>query len=169
MREKMSDRELPELECITLRAALPSDCEDLYIWRNHPAVRAYANQPQEIDWSGHTAWFQSVLLDKNRALLVAETDSIEPLGVLRYDWQNPQEAVVSVYLVPAQLRRGYGCPLLQAGHQWIQAQHSHTHKILAEIAPENIASIKVFEKAGYQLASAITSERGTRWYEYALS
>ena len=70
--------------------------------------------------------------------------------MLRYDVTGPV-AEVSVYLAPSQLGRGLGAPLLVAGSDWLCQHAPAVQRIDARIVPANIASSRVFERAGYLL------------------
>ncbi len=144
---------------IQLRPVTLSDRENLFQWRNHPAVRQFALQPDAIDWESHCRWFSAALQNSQRVLLIGEVDG-EPVGVLRYDLNaepgsdfHRAEALVSVYLVPQRMGQGLGAPLLVAGHVWLAAHYPQVRQLNAQIVPANVASVKVFEKAGYQAVS----------------
>ena len=47
--------------------------------------------------------------------------------------------------------QGIGQHLIQAGCQWIVEQRPDIHIVDAEILNQNIASINVFERAGFKL------------------
>lgn len=134
---------------LKFRLAVLADAEMLFQWRNHPRVRQYSGSPHEIAWDDHCNWLQKSLENPNRILLIVEAEG-QPVGVLRYDFQTQQpHAFVSIYLNPQKIGQGYGANLLLAGVQWIQNQHPAVQKLIAEILPDNAASIRAFEKAGY--------------------
>lgn len=152
---------------IQLRPVVLSDRENLFHWRNHAAVRQFALQPDEIDWESHCRWLDATLQNPQRALLMGERDGA-PVGVLRYDLNsdlNGAEALVSVYLVPQRMGQGLGAPLLVAGHDWISSHHPQVRQLNAQIVPANVASVKVFEKAGY-LAVSPQAQQGILQYVY---
>ena len=159
------------MQDVTFRPAGLMDADMLFQWRNHPLVRQYSGSPHEIAWDAHCHWFQKSLKNQNRILLIAESDG-QPVGVLRYDFQAQQlQALVSVYLKPEKIGQGYGANLLLAGVQWIRNQHPSVSKLVAEILPENAASIRAFERAGYVKSDASAAQsavcREKLIYEYA--
>lgn len=154
-----------EQPALLLRPAQITDQENLFHWRNHPKVRQFSIQREEIEWESHCDWFQNALQNPNRALLIGEQAG-QPIGVLRYDLNEPW-ALVSIYLVPEEMGKGYGTPLLLAGISWLKTQQPRITHIQAEIYPDNRASIKVFEKAGYQLRT-VQPQQGVLTYEYQL-
>ncbi len=148
---------------IQLRPVVLSDRENLFHWRNHAAVRQYALQADEIDWESHCRWLDATLQNPQRALLMGAQDGA-PVGVLRYDVAGA-EALVSVYLVPQRMGQGLGAPLLVAGHEWLSSHYPQVRQLNAQIVPGNVASIKVFERAGYQAVSP-QAQQGILQYVY---
>jgi UDP-2,4-diacetamido-2,4,6-trideoxy-beta-L-altropyranose hydrolase len=140
---------------IALRRATKNDCDSLFVWRNHPSIRQFSGHSHEIKWEAHCEWFEKALANKRRVLIIAECafeGTVKPLGVLRYDFGDSViEAVISVYLVPESMGKGFGVPLLNAGTDWIKAEFPFLQRIKADVLPENKASIKTFERAGFHL------------------
>jgi spore coat polysaccharide biosynthesis predicted glycosyltransferase SpsG/RimJ/RimL family protein N-acetyltransferase len=138
---------------MTLRRALPSDCESLFAWRNSPQVRAASFQSTEISFESHASWFAKSLTNASRDLLIAEWDGI-PVAVLRYDHSAPSEAlprgcVVSIYLTGLMALPGAGTMALLAGSHWMSVHRPECSFIDAEIKSTNVASLVAFERAGY--------------------
>jgi RimJ/RimL family protein N-acetyltransferase len=150
---------------IFLRRVTPSDREALFHWRNHPSVRQHSIHSDEIPWEVHCQWFEQILGHPQRLLLVGETED-DPVGVLRYDL-NDGAALISVYLVPERMGQGFGALLLMAGSEWLRGHYPSIQQVVAEILPDNAASIKAFEKAGYQKA-LLQPKQGILTYEYTL-
>lgn len=157
---------------IALRRATKNDCDALFVWRNHPAIRQFSGNSQEIKWEAHCEWFEKALLNNRRVLLVAECsseDTVKPLGVLRYDFGDSAiEAVISAYLVPESMGKGLGVPLLKAGTEWMKAQFPFLQRVKADVLPENKASLKTFERAGFRLISKPQDSKEFAHYELDL-
>jgi len=132
---------------ITLRPAAPEDCQAMYAWRNHPETRHYAFDSREIDWPTHLAWYEKVLSDPDRMLLIAVEQGRE-IGVLRYDIDSPR-ALVSIYLVPGMAGQGRGKQILMQGERWLCRQRRDVRVVEAEIHADNSASKAVFYAAGF--------------------
>lgn len=133
---------------IRLRPAEPADRDDLFAWRNHPSVRKFSRDSGEIPYEAHGRWFERVLGDAARHLLVAEIEG-RPLGVLRFD-ENPAAgtAEISIYLTPDMQGRGWGDALLRTGIDWCRA-HLALSGLTAEILPGNERSATIFARAGF--------------------
>ncbi|MGH8671297.1 MAG: UDP-2,4-diacetamido-2,4,6-trideoxy-beta-L-altropyranose hydrolase [Burkholderiales bacterium] len=132
---------------IALHLAEASDCDHIYQWRNAEETRRYSHQTTAIPRVEHKQWFQQVLGDPTRILLIGKRGG-QPVGVLRYDCEGSR-CTVSIYLVPGQHGRGYGPRMLCAGHEWLKVNHPELKFIRAEVLPDNLASAEAFLQAGY--------------------
>jgi UDP-2,4-diacetamido-2,4,6-trideoxy-beta-L-altropyranose hydrolase len=141
-------RELLGEMALQLRPARASDCMDVLAWRNDPGTRRHALEPGSIDPDVHTRWFHAVIASADKALLIAESGAT-PVAVLRYDCRDG-DAVISVYLVPAERGCGWGPALLRAGTLWLQQHRPSVHRVRATILQANTASVSAFQRAGYR-------------------
>lgn len=133
---------------IELRRATALDCKPIFEWRNHPDTRKYFFDPAPLVFANHEKWFAATLgKPDERPLLVGHADG-QPVGVLRYDRQGT-EFVVSVYLVPQMQGKGLGPRLLMAGNKWLSHHMPGATRVVAEVLPENTASVKAFLRAGF--------------------
>lgn len=126
-------------------------------WRNDPRVREYSHDTGEIDRSLHETWLAHTLADPNRYLLIGEKrlsrgDKPEPVGVVRFDVRD-DTATISLYLVPQQMGEGFGTPLINQACRWLYELRPEIRLIRAEIQCQNIASKKIFSRAGFKLHS----------------
>jgi UDP-2,4-diacetamido-2,4,6-trideoxy-beta-L-altropyranose hydrolase len=134
---------------VDVRKATPKDCEKLFYWRNHPDIRKVSRNSEVIQWEDHKRWFDSVLTDPNRALLVGMHAGSD-LGVIRFDIKA-DEAEVSIYLSPEKLASKMGQPLLSAAEQWLHQHMPDISRIRAIVSGENGRSASLFHKAGYRV------------------
>lgn len=130
---------------VTVRAAAPDDCEDIWRWRNDPAIRETSRNPAAIDLADHERWFESILEDPSRSLLIG-ADANGPLGVVRFD-RDGDESEVSIYLVPDRLGEGRGARLLLEAEAWLA--DAAPRRLVAETLPGNLPSAALFRAAGY--------------------
>lgn len=140
---------------LDLRRAGPDDCEGIYRWRNAVETRRFSGDPEPITYETHVAWYRKMLSDQNHEILIGELDGI-PVGVIRFDREN-EHATVSVYLIPGNEGRGLGKRLIHQGTCWI-AEHWSIKVIVAEIHPENVASVAAFEAVGFRKKKCIYSK-----------
>lgn len=142
---------------VEVRVARLDDSQNLFQWRNHPAIREVSRNTNEIDWHSHQNWFASVLADTERILLIGQRSG-NPVGVVRFDVQN-DEAEISIYLVPDVGIPGLGRALLLSAEQWLAANHPAIQGIRAHVLGANDRSKRLFIGAGYQVDSADYSKR----------
>jgi len=133
---------------VTMRAATMADCESIWRWRNADFVLEGSKTPDPVSLPDHRAWFEAVLKDPNRRVLVGEADG-EAVGVLRFDLVKA-EATASVYLTAQGRGRGIGPELLVQGQIWLRSNAPHVVRIKAEIRSTNEASIEAFKAARYR-------------------
>lgn len=142
---------------IELRPASLDDCRFVWETNNHPTVRAVSLSSDEIAWDDHVRWYIQVLEDPNRHLMVACFEDADA-GVIRFDVEE-RDCVVSVALSPAFRGRGLGRTLIETGTK--HALHHWCDVVSAWIRPDNVASQRAFEYAGYQLVGEQTTANVT--------
>jgi UDP-2,4-diacetamido-2,4,6-trideoxy-beta-L-altropyranose hydrolase len=142
---------------IELRTATVADSDDLFAWRNDPAVRAASRIPDIIDKKTHQSWVVSSLTSIDRILLIGESDG-SPLGVVRFDLSGI-EAEISIYLVPGPHPPGQGRSLLQCAERWLAVNRPEIARIRARVLAGNERSARLFLGAGYVIEFADYSKR----------
>jgi RimJ/RimL family protein N-acetyltransferase len=120
-------------------------------WRNDPVTRAVSVTTSEVPWAGHSSWFEAVLADPSRHLLVGSCGD-ERVGVVRFDALGPGAWEVSVNLAPGARGRGLAVPLLRAGRAWLGG-HERVESVKALVSDSNEASLRTFRSAGYTQSS----------------
>lgn len=134
---------------LKLRLANLDDKEQVFQWRNHVDTRKYFFDPSPISWENHSKWFEETLKNPRKYLLMGTLNDRE-IGVLRYDFVGKSTLNVSIYMVPGQSGKGLGSFLLSCGNQWVKENVLEANRIQAEVIPSNLASLKVFLKAGFK-------------------
>ncbi len=132
---------------ISLRLARADDAERVFAWRNDPSVRSASFDSREIAWEEHRAWFLRTLERVDRSLLIAEQEE-KPVGVVRFDVVD-EVVEVSIFLDPALTGQGYGTTMLREGVTWVRRNLAGVHTLRAKVKPDNPASMKIFENAGF--------------------
>ncbi|MEQ2010477.1 MAG: bifunctional UDP-2,4-diacetamido-2,4,6-trideoxy-beta-L-altropyranose hydrolase/GNAT family N-acetyltransferase, partial [Limisphaerales bacterium] len=130
-----------------LRPGTADDCRRVWEWANEPAVRAVSFTSDPIPWEQHVAWFTRRLADANTRLWLAEQTG-SPLGQVRFDLDGPT-ATISVSLDATQRGKNLGALLIWSVCQKL-FRESAVETIHAFIKPDNAASIRAFEKAGFE-------------------
>lgn len=134
-------------ETLKLKKVEISECDNLFKWRNHPDVRKHSFNTKVISWQEHKEWFYSKIKDPNTKIYVA-TLGKDKIGVIRFEIED-DSAKVSVNLNPDFLGKGLGSKIIKLGTKKFLQEAKVRKGIAAEIKEDNIASKKVFSKAGY--------------------
>jgi RimJ/RimL family protein N-acetyltransferase len=129
-----------------IRKAVPDDALDVLAWRNDPLSRAMSRTQDPIEAAGHMDWFTKAIEDPRRAVLIGELDG-QKIGMIRFDYA--EETQVSININPVFRGRGLGYDLLSAA-----LAYAPGGPIVAGIRDENLASRRLFERAGFLLEGA---------------
>ena len=133
---------------VRVRRARESDSRLLWEWANEPGVRASAFSQGPIGWEEHSAWFQAKLADKDCMILIGEVSDAEPMGQVRINQKPNREAEIDLSVARDFRGAGYGSLLLETALREVFDSCRIT-KVHAFIRPENLASARAFEKAGF--------------------
>lgn len=136
------------MEEVSVRLAVADDATVVWAWRNCEATRRYFFDPSPVSLDTHVAWWNRSLADPQRALLIGFSEG-RAFGVVRFDFDAPESAMISIFLDPEMTGKGMGRALLFAGLSWLRKFYPETSAVSAEILPENFASLRVFQAAGF--------------------
>jgi RimJ/RimL family protein N-acetyltransferase len=126
-----------------LRKATHDDWKILLDWRNDPTTKENSFNQDKISIETHRLWFNDSLLNFQRNIYILE-DNLTPVGSIRSDNILHNQYLLSWSIAPNQRGKGYGNKILEIYLQ------DKTGKFIAEIKPENIASIKMVQKNGFE-------------------
>lgn len=144
---------------INFRFGEEKDCLNIYQWRNEPNVRAISFNSDEISFEDHQKWFNNMINDPKRTLFIVMNEDNKDIGNIRFD-RDGDHALVNIIIGGEHIRKGYGTEAICKATK-LYMQNSEANYVIAEIKKDNIASVKSFSKAGYNL-HAEHSDR----YEY---
>lgn len=147
---------------LRLRTANQADDKMLWEWVNDPQVRVSAFFSELISWEEHVTWFTHKLQDPNCFIFIAMDGDDLPVGQVRFDVEATNQAEIDIHLAPGRRGSGYGSRLLMEAVHLI-FRETIIEVINAYIKPDNIASIKTFEKANFSM-----KERNASSYHYVL-
>lgn len=118
--------------------------DSLAFWRirNHESVRAVSHDSAPIPLPQHERWYAGFLAKADALAYVIEVDQAVA-GYCRVD-----HGLISIALLPEAKGKGYGLQLLTAT---TSASHDRWPTLTAEVQHTNLASKRLFEKAGYTL------------------
>lgn len=133
---------------LKLRPVRDEDCKIIWQWSNDPVIRSVSFSSEYISWSDHIQWFTSKLGDRHCVFYVALNEDSVPIGQVRYEISD-QEATISLAISESFRGRGYGRQIILLSVQKVQPNFE-VRTINAYIKPDNLASINVFLKSGFQ-------------------
>lgn len=133
---------------LNIRDVSEEDCRLLWEWANDPEVRGFSFESAPIPWEEHAAWFRRKMADRNCHMYVVSGQDGRPVGQVRFDILGDGSAVVSVSIAGQQRGQGYGQEALRLACARLYEAAGVT-RFLAYIKPDNPASIRAFEKAGF--------------------
>lgn len=133
---------------IKLRTIEPHDIDKLFEWRNHPDVRSKSFNTAPIAWDEHKKWFNDKLQDQKVVIYIA-FDGNNKIGSIRFE-DKGNAVKVSVMLNPDFSGKGLGALVIKLGTEKFINRKKPNKPIIAEIKKDNIASIKAFQKAGFE-------------------
>ncbi|MDF2849800.1 MULTISPECIES: GNAT family N-acetyltransferase [Sphingobacterium] len=130
------------------RRALYTDVNITFKWANDPLVRKFSLTQSPITWESHLEWYRKKITDNNCAYFIVMYENI-PIGSLRLDVSNTV-ATISYLLDPIAHGKGLGTKVLKAAQELCTFFNINIEKLCGVVKKGNIASIKIFEKLGYQ-------------------
>ncbi len=134
---------------VRLRLAERRDSDLMLAWQTIPEVRRYARHPELPTRAEHLAWMEASLANPDRILTLILEDDV-PVGVLRFDRVDTASAFeISILVDPRRHGRGIAAAALRLGQTLFRGTALH-----AEVAPENTASQRLFQGAGFRTIDA---------------
>ena len=131
-----------------LRRAESKDARDIFLWRDDAQTRAMSRNTQPLDEQTHNVWFEKVLADPARVLLVGVILEA-PVGMVRFDRKNEVASwEISITLAPGERGKGFGRRLLILAVEYFFVANPESI-LLAEVKKSNMISLRMFESAGF--------------------
>lgn len=133
---------------LNIRPACPEDEEILFLWRNDPWIVQQGLSQQTVTRDEHHRWFLQSVEGVERELFLVEIDG-NPTGMIRYDFKSPDEAEVSIYLLPPFPGHGYGQQVILATVPEIFVRRG-IKCIIARVRHDNERSLRFFRRLGFR-------------------
>lgn len=134
-------------ERLTVEPAGPGDEQDLLELSNEPSVRAMSFSSRPIQPDEHHAWL-SRTLDDGAILLLVARDGQRLVGQVRFDAEDDR-ATISISLAPAYRGLGLAGVMLDRAIDVLRVLHPEVAFLTAHVKPDNLASQRLFERAGF--------------------
>lgn len=131
-----------------LRQVDGNDMKLLFKWANDPDVRANSFSTRQISLDEHKRWFARVIKDESIRQYIFICDDV-PVGQVRYQIDG-NAAEVSYSIAKEYRGQGYAAQMLELGREELEYDCPGVEYIIARVKPDNVASIKVFERLDYE-------------------
>ncbi len=138
---------------ISHRKATTSDLDLYFDWTNDSDTRNNSFNIQVVDYQVHTKWFLNKILDKKSLLLVFENEEKNPVGQIRIE-QKPTENIIGISIGKNFRGLGLAVSMLEISCN-VFFQEFHQNTIHAYIKKNNLASLKSFQKAGFEIINEL--------------
>ena len=137
-------------ENYALKKATIEDLKTTFDWANSPNTRKFSFSKEEIKWEEHSTWFTSKINAPDCEYFILWENDIA-VGSIRFDIENGI-AKISYLVDPLQTGKGIGTLLMKLGLKRIAEQYTNSEltEIHGFVIPENIASVKTFERFDFR-------------------
>jgi RimJ/RimL family protein N-acetyltransferase len=136
-----------------IRRATGGDQDLLLRWRNDPLIRQNFANSAAVSDQEHQAWFQQTILSGASLCFIGYyevSELVENFGYCRFDRIGDSSLEVSVAIDPAFQSKGLASWLLDESAREAASSMMDVTHFEASILPENVKSLKLFERAGFQ-------------------
>jgi RimJ/RimL family protein N-acetyltransferase len=133
---------------LKLRNAEYSDIDILFEWVNDAVVRMNSFSAAQISYEDHKKWLENKLSSKKSKLFIG-VDENKPVGIIRFDLINSEDAQASITIAPSMRGKGYGKELVSLGIEEVK-KTGFARRLLAQTKPENLPSQFIFINNGFK-------------------
>jgi len=131
--------------------------------------KVVANLPpyfQDIDSASLAKEWLKTIISDGRLFAVKLTDTNKAIGFVFLSTENSGDIHIGYLLGQSYWGKGYATEIVKGLIDFMEAE-KQTTRLIAGVASENIASIKLLNKLGFVHESS--EDNGTLFFEYALS
>lgn len=156
--DQMADcRPSSKASLISVREARAQDSLEAWLWRNDPVTRRASQTQDPIIWEDHQVWWERALTSTDRYLYICENNG-QPVAVLRFDQLEADNGCyeVSINMKPEARGLGLGVRALSDACDLFLGKRGPV-TLTATIQPNNIASLSIFKKVGFQQHGHVAS------------
>ena len=135
---------------ISIREVTPSDSPLLLTWRNHPEIRSWSRNFNEIEVNAHDSWFSDWISNRRiKGFFFVIEYSGSPVGTIRFDLKAEDSFEVSILVEPSYQGKGIAKAATIAALRDIGSELPY-FTIFASVHEKNTASIKLFTSLDFQ-------------------
>ena len=157
---------------IFLRDANESDLPLILAWRSQEKVyQGFYQQKAPLEWEEHKNWWASRNSGwKEFIIVLVEDTEMRDVGVVTIGQLDHWSPELGVMIGEVSLwNKGLGTEIIKITLEWLQEYAMSHHHITAchtTILDNNIASIKLFKKCGFERLGV--AREGESWYQKQL-
>lgn len=134
---------------LSLIRATGEHLELTFKWASDPAIRAYSFTKHQISFEEHCNWYSRKINQPECTYLLGILNG-ETIGSIRFDKEDGN-AIIS-YLIDTKFHgKGLGRILLAEGLNYLCKNDKSVCTVYGYVMPYNIASIKAFERLGFDV------------------
>lgn len=134
---------------VKIRKVVKEDSDLLLSWRNNPEVYRFALKPHPVEKANHELWFANKISNP-RCFFYLGLSNNAACGSVRFDLnETMDEAEVSISIAPEFWGKGIGTELMKLAEEALKIE-TQVQLITATVLNENIASMKLFERAQFR-------------------
>lgn len=142
------------------RLATTNDIQQVYLWQTQPETRRFANNINIPTYDEHEHWMKKKLATVNSYFYIIENKgpcgTPQPAGVVRLDEVAQDKYIISIYIAPEHHLKSLAIEALNF------IDHVHPDcQIDATVLKGNLASQRLFSKAGYKKIDIENYQRNT--------
>lgn len=133
----------------SIRPAILSDSPLLLSWRNHPEVRRWSRDINEIGVDTHEKWFSNWISERSKKGFFFVIEYLgAPAGMIRFDLTTENSLEISVLVESSFQGRGIAKVAISAAIIEIKVDFPE-FTVLASVHEKNLPSIKLFKGLGF--------------------
>lgn len=129
------------------RCAEPADSRRVWEWRYGRDEELFYRASGIPSYLEHNEWYLAALKNSKIHMKILTLGKL-PIGYVRIDQNCDRQGLVGICLSPYQRGKGYGAGALCVGHD--SARMLGCTELIAEVHEENVASLRLFNAAGYK-------------------
>ena len=133
---------------LSIRKVKKTDLELLFDWSNDPVVRRWSFKKHFLSMDEHKNWFNQRINNENVFMWIFEYNN-SPAGIVRIE-KNNEEFILNYQISPKSRGKGLATQMLKMTIDEFRNLIPNSN-ILGYTFPDNIASIKSMERAGFVL------------------
>lgn len=144
---------------VIIRKAELSDMRRIFELSNDSVVRANSIHSEPIEWETHEKWFANALANPRVKFYIAESADGALIGQVRFE-EREDDCLISVSLAAAFRGKGLAQTVLTKA-----MDASGSQRFTAEICSDNLPSLSLFRRNGFELLTDGSFMAGGRKFE----